>query len=117
MRFITEFKVPEYFEKNKRIPYVPGKRYLSEVKMGNMIAQSFDWQNPVNHNLEHHRLEIEAFPMDKWIEFKNKLLFEIQESAIHGIPISPIRTLELIKDLEFYANNKQKIDELTNPIS
>jgi hypothetical protein len=84
MKFITEFEVPEYFENNKRMPYVPQKRHACEVAIGNMIADSFGWQNPVNHNLDHHRLEIEAFPMDKWIEFKQKLykhLYSLAYSA------------------------------------
>lgn len=77
MRFITEFIVPESaYGRRERRDYVPEKRHLSELKMGNMLAELFGWQNPVNHNLEHHRLEIEAFPMDKWLEFRNKIIEE-----------------------------------------
>ena len=56
MRFITEFEVPESAQSHmERRNYIPEKRHLMEVGMGNMIAKSFGWQNPVNHNLDHHR--------------------------------------------------------------
>ncbi len=89
MRFITEFKVSESAQSDKR--YIPEKRHLSELKMGNMLAESFGWENPVNHNLDHHRLEIEAFPMDKWVEFKEELLTAIKRKPfIDGEEIEKI---------------------------
>ena len=76
MRFITEFEIRE--EDNNSPDwreYFIGRQMGSrQVEMGQMLADSFGWQNPVNGNALHHRLEIEAFPMDKWIEFKNKIL-------------------------------------------
>lgn len=107
MRFITEFEVPEYFENNKRMPYVPEKRHLCEVKMGNLIAESFGWQNPVNHNLEHHRLEIEAFPMDKWVEFKNSLLSNLNYD-IDGIK-NMVEAFEILESFsKLSETNKNK---------
>lgn len=107
MRFVTEFEVPEYFQSNRRIPYVPEKRHIMEVGMGNMIAESFGWQNPVNHNLDHHRLEIEAFRMDKWIDFKNRLLSHIHFCNDEDTPVDEIRVLQLIKELEFHDTKKE----------
>ncbi len=80
MKFTTEFKVPESAQ--SRRDYIPEKRHLAELKMGNMLAESFGWQNPVNHDLDHHRLEIEAFPIDKWVEFKKEVLAEFEGSYI-----------------------------------
>lgn len=96
MRFITEFKVPESAQSNKR--YIPDKRYLSELKMGNMLAESFGWENPVNHDLDYHRLEIEAFPMDKWVEFKQKLI----ENFADDISARSILSI-LIEQLESFG--------------
>lgn len=99
MRFITEFKVPEYFQSNRRIHYVPEKRHMMEVGMGNMIAESFGWQNPVNHNLDHHRLEIEAFPMDKWVEFKKRLFAHLGTTGLYDKTFK-----DLISELESFRN-------------
>jgi hypothetical protein len=112
MRFVTEFVVPESAESHKeRKKYIPEKRYVMEAVMGNMIAKSFDWQNPVNHNLDHHRLEIEAFPMKKWVEFKKALFSHMDEPAMGQI--SPVYILQLIKNLESFG--KPAGEQLTNP--
>lgn len=105
MRFITEFKVPESAQSDKG--YIPEKRHLSELKMGNMLAESFGWKNPVNHNLDYHSLEIEAFPMDKWVEFKMALFTELQAHNVDQIKI-----LQLIKELESFG--KPSGDAITN---
>lgn len=101
MRFIVEFIEPEYFIKNRRFPYIPEKRHIMEAGMGSMIAESLGWQNPVNHNLEHHRLEIEAFPAHQWETFKQKLFNYLLES---GPMVSGAHVSKLIKELESYSN-------------
>lgn len=106
MRFITEFEVlkAEYrTTKEYQEHLIQVNKARSECELGHTLVEQFGWQNPIHTDSDYYRLEIEAFPMSEWIEFKNKLLFEIQESAIHGIPISPIRTLELIKSLESFG--------------
>lgn len=105
MRFITEFKVPESAQSNKR--YIPDKRYLSELKMGNMLAESFGWENPVNHDLDYHRLEIEAFPMDKWIDFKDLLFIHLRRDTLD---MDYVRLL--FKNLESFG--KPSGDAITN---
>lgn len=106
MRFITEFIVPE--RAYGRRDYVPEKRHLSELKMGNMLAELFGWQNPVNQNLEHHRLEIEAFPMDKWIEFRNKII----EESRKGRSNRTNNIIEMIKELESFGKPEGAAKEM-----
>lgn len=108
MRFITEFEL-EY-------PYnlfeIENMKISLQEGFGNKIAESFQWKEigtatikgPVKYKAS---IEIEAFPMDKWIEFKQKLLMECGMPEPNGVAI-----LEMIKDLEFYTNNKQAVDVL-----
>lgn len=72
MRFITEFKVDEL---ECDLPGHPSASYRREGcnnKLGNLIGDCFKWETPVNGDKLRHRLEIEAFPMDKWIEFEKR---------------------------------------------
>ena len=76
MRFITEFELctpngPEDRAYARHI--IINQKTNRQIEMGEMLADSFGWQNPVNNNPLHHRLEIEAFRMDKWVEFKSNL--------------------------------------------
>lgn len=105
MRFITEFE-------NDGTKYddalTEQRKEWRQNELGKLIANAFGWteRRPTiltNPDAERYTIEIEAFPMDKWIEFKNKLLELIQVAALHGIPISPIKTLELIKELESFG--------------
>lgn len=68
MRFITEFMQDETAWAATQ------RQMMYEEEFGRIIADSFGWQNPVNDNREHYRLEIEAFPMDKWIEFEKRFM-------------------------------------------
>lgn len=86
MRFITEFEVPEtfhgdpaYFPKHTE-RFVNNSEESLRYEMGKMLQEMFGWKNPVNGNPRHHRLEIEAFPMDKWIEFKKRVLNHLLRS-------------------------------------
>lgn len=97
MRFITEFHIGDsdwvkpHFLAEKR-------KSIFGMEMGEQIATTFQWQNPVNNNPTRFKLEIEAFPMDKWVEFKRKLFSHIEfyEGNVSGTHI-----LGLIKELEF----------------
>lgn len=108
MRFITEFETND--EK-----YVNGIRKIhKEENLGHEIANKLGWKEIGLINTEglaavKHTLEIEAFPMDKWVEFKQKLFMECGTPCPNGVAI-----LEMIKDLEFYTNNKQAVDAITN---
>jgi len=104
MRFITEFQLERYhFEDTWHKAGLQNKKNILQADMGDLIAESFGWQNPVNGNDCHYRLEIEAFPMDKWIEFKNALHIELlAHKSDH------IRILELIKELESFGKPETK---------
>lgn len=109
MRFIIEFEVPENVYLNSKSRYIPEKRHLGEVKLGNMIAESFGWQNPVNHDLDHHRLEIEAFPIDKWVDFEKRFYEAIPDCDT----VSRIRLINALTALMTF-NGKPSGDAIAN---
>lgn len=94
MRFITDFELNEY---TNDAGYLANKKYEREMNLGKLIADTFGWQNPVNNNKLHHRLEIEAFPMGKWVEFKQKLIEnfadDISARSILSILIEQLESL------------------------
>jgi hypothetical protein len=103
MRFIVEFKLSD---KDKE--FKDWEKYLIErqknsrqLDMGNMLAESFGWQNPVLGDPLRHRLEIEAFPMDKWVEFKQKVVTLFVNDSYAGDGFSEIK--DLIKELESFG--------------
>lgn len=105
MRFITEFELLSPFEiKN----YKSLRERGCAEWLGLDIARAFGWQQkgettPRGQVSERHTLEIEAFPMDKWVEFKKRLFFKIEESQQYDGPISGVEILELIKELESFG--------------
>lgn len=74
MRFITEFEVAPDVPKEAYQQYVKAWERRLGFHMGNMIVDSFDWNLRGGPIKERHALEIEAFPKDKWVEFKRDLL-------------------------------------------
>jgi hypothetical protein len=107
MRFITEFELLTDFE-------IKNYKHLREKGtaewLGLDIEKAFGWKSTGQTTIhgtasERHTLEIEAFPMDKWIEFKNSL-FEYIVNA--GGMVSGTRILEMIKKLEFYNIQKEQ---------
>jgi hypothetical protein len=105
MRFITEFKVPEAFHGDPAYwpkwadRFIHNNQEQLRYGMGEMLQESFGFQNPVNSDTLHHRLEIEAFPMDKWVEFKSYLLSEINKPEPNVWYID-----RMIKELESFGN-------------
>jgi hypothetical protein len=105
MRFITEFEVPEKFHGDPNMyprntdRFIYNNKERSVYEIGEMIDRSFGWQNPVNNNALHHRLEIEAFPMDKWVEFKDKLKWELIGCNCDNTE----KIIGLIKELESFG--------------
>lgn len=111
MRFISEFESTYGGESQKKyIEKIPYWEERGQADMGNMIGKLFGWKQREILSEMRHTLEIEAFPMEKWLEFKQKIFMECGMPEPNGVTI-----LEMIKDLEFYSNNKQAVDELTNP--
>lgn len=109
MRFTTEFQCDDASWDATHMVFQHRKACYEEA-MGNLIANSFGWQNPVNGNNLQHRLEIEAFPMEKWIEFKEKLN--------NGLPnfdtTTRIRILNALKELESFGKPAGAVKELKN---
>jgi hypothetical protein len=99
MRFITEFELTER-ELNGAVNHLYYHKKDCYQKMESMMNPL--WQNPVNGNPNHHRLEIEAFPMDKWIEFRKKLIAELPEYDA----AAKIRIMNALSDLEHYEQSK-----------
>jgi hypothetical protein len=96
MRFITEFKI----EGKKWQGVLASHKTNSKFDLATLIEGSFSWQNPVNGNKDHYRLEIEAFPMDKWVEFKRELRDELLRCDLPHERIVD----ELISKLESFGN-------------
>ena len=115
MRFITEFKLPEYQLKVESRKNVIIESYAARHKadIGNTIGDAFGWENPVNDNHLHYKLDIEAFPMDKWVEFKHKLasLFRNDDYAGNGFEDIAV----LIKELESFGKPAGEANIPTNP--
>ena len=97
MRFITEFEL-EY-------PYTlfqkENLKFSLQEGLGNKIAESFQWkeigytrlEGPVKYKAS---IEIEAFPTDKWIEFKKRLLNALPDYDV----VSRTRIFNALSDLE-----------------
>ncbi len=85
MRFITEFELAQNTNSER---LVNGFKDNGEFEMGRLIASSFKWNESAFRdqlrqvNFNKWSLEIEAFPMDKWIEFKNLLLGELWSTEV-----------------------------------
>ncbi len=104
MRFVTEFELSPEDDDNmpldKEIEY---NKNMQHVEMGTMIGESFGWQNPVNSNYLHHRLEIECFPMYKCVEFKRKLFAHLGATGLYEPTFK-----DLITELESFGKPEIK---------
>jgi hypothetical protein len=103
MRFITEFESTHGGESQLRyIEQIPYWQERGEADMGTMIGRSFGWKQHEVLSEIRHTLEIEAFPMDKWVEFKQKLSTAIRYG--HGVS----STESLLQELESFGNSVTK---------
>ncbi len=91
MRFITEF---DSFNDASNFHY---NESIANREFGENISNTF------GRNNTNHRLEIEAFPMDKWIEFKNKLMDYLTECDISEEIPETLKVLKFIKELESFG--------------
>lgn len=103
MRFKGEFKVPAGMSKEANSTYIETRKERAETGIGYLLSKSFGWQNPVNGDKSHHLLEIEAFPTDKWVEFKQRLFSEIATCNDTDFPVDGARILSWIKELESFG--------------
>ena len=109
MRFITEF------ESTYEATFEPGhEKYINaykgrgELEIGSLIGASFGWKEDQQRFKIRNTLEIEAFPMDKWIEFKNRLMEHLNYCEEHNELPDTLAVLRFIKELEFFNSNETK---------
>lgn len=100
MRFITEFELEPTKSPEWHIEH-------SQRRLGEMILDSFGifeygFISRSGAAAIRRSLEIEAFPMDKWIEFKQRLFMECGMPEPNGVSI-----LEMIKELEFHVGKEK----------
>lgn len=114
MRFITEFETPTYKFVAKE--YIAACRTRYALDIGNNISDAFGWQQAAKTTLDgnnsirqHHKLEIEAFPMDKWLDFKDKLNGLL---SIHCTSWATSEIYAMIESLESFG--KPSGDTVTN---
>jgi hypothetical protein len=97
MRFITEFE-STYGGKSQEIyiEKIPHWKGRGEADMGAMIGKSFGWEQKNILSETRHTLEIEAFPVDKWIEFKKRFMDALPDYD----SVSRSRLINAIAELE-----------------
>lgn len=93
MRFISEF---ESCDDGANYHY---NESIANRELGEAIAKAFNWTKSKNEF--NNTLEIEAFPMDKWVEFKKELFTTVQQGMFPAL--NEIKILELIKELESFC--------------
>lgn len=105
MRFITEFELIQPVTRS----FIDAHKAGQEEALGTIIAETFDWQEKRKGDKSGFSLEIEAFPMDKWVEFKH-LLFQYLETKTPLI--TEIKIREMLKELESFGKPAGEAKEL-----
>lgn len=108
MRFITEFESSNYGGSEQ---HYSEQRALYDL--GKVISESFGWDEKGRTTLHgpvtrYQSLEIEAFPMDKWIEFKKRFADALPDYDV----VSRTRLINAMADLESFG--KPAGDTITN---
>jgi len=100
MRFITEFElVPPAIEARLNAYKARG-----EFELGQEIAKLFEWQQ-VGIMVQdkpaklRYTMEIEAFPVDKWVEFKKRLFAHLGTTGLYDKTFK-----DLVSELESFRN-------------
>ena len=103
MRFITEFEISEEEISNPVTPIFTRLSTNCIYNLGQLLSDNFGWKQKEGGNTlqpkERYTLEIEAFPMDKWVEFKERLFKELDK-----VDPSEIKIGRMIKELESFGN-------------
>lgn len=99
MRFITEFHVDDSDWTNPLV-IAETRKTIFGKELGVEIASKLSWESPVNDNPTRFKLEIEAFPMDKWVEFKQKLHDYLHVTGW----VSGAIIFKMIEELESYGS-------------
>ncbi len=99
MRFITEFEnTPALLLDEGYNSWVKTYETRGQLDIATQIGNSFGWETDEQPFKIRHTLEIEAFPMEKWIEFKNRLFV-----LIETYPGDVVGALTIIKELESFG--------------
>lgn len=98
MRFITEFELASLKEE-----VVNAYKSRGDFELGQLISDSFSYTEKPLHGKTRWSLEIEAFPTDKWVEFKQRLFSEIATCNDTDFPVDGARILSWIKELESFG--------------
>lgn len=111
MRFISEFESTyEGLSSRKYIEKIPYWQERGQADMGNLIAESFGWKQREVQSEMRHTLEIEAFPMDKWVEFKRRFMDALPDYDT----VSRVRLINAIADLEQFPY--KDVNEIKEPM-
>lgn len=113
MRFITEFELNTPFE----IKNYKGLREKGSAEwLGLDISKAFGWNKrseikASGATIETHKLEIEAFPIDKWIKFKAGINECIEQTKAGNYPAmySLLSVGNLLKELEAFPNQSEEL--------
>lgn len=104
MRFITEFEnTPALLLQEGYNSWVKTYETRGELDIATQIGNSFGWETDEQPFKIRHTLEIEAFPTDKWVEFKQRLFSEIATCNDTDFPVDGARILSWIKELESFG--------------
>lgn len=104
MRFITEFEL----EYPYTLFHMENLKFSLQEGLGNKIAESFQWkeigytrlEGPVKYKAS---IEIEAFPMDKWVEFNRRLTDALPDYDT----VSRVRIINALSDLESFIGTQK----------
>lgn len=115
MRFITEFIVTEEELKYNNAPVIDFRKKRGTDSMGKMLSESFGWETPVLGDKNRYRLEIQAFPYDKWMKFKDDLRSYIEVAEKTGLATFNLIVVgKMLKELESFGNKTGEEKELSH---
>ncbi len=92
MRFITEFELKFPYQ----LSVLETCKVRYQLDMGNQIGEIFDWEDEFDNDANRYKLEIEAFPMDKWLEFRKILIDALPQYDA----TAKIRIMNALSELE-----------------
>lgn len=114
MRFITEFEIDGNINTGMLSHLIPDKKAIREMGIGKDIGRAFGWDNYGSITLtgpvkEHFKLDIEAFPMEKWVEFEKRFYDALPDYDV----VSKTRLINALTALMTFHGNPSG-DAITN---
>lgn len=110
MRFITEFELTPDEIKYTKAPTFDYRKQWAEHNLGGQISFTFGFKetgyiNTDGYAGELRTLEIEAFPIDKWIEFREKIIAE----SMKGRSNRTNNIIKMFEELESFRTKKEPL--------